>query len=318
MRTPDLSVVIHPRERLTGLQECIRSLAAATDEDTEFIVVDQGYRRRELAEARRIVAPRPFRVVHDGTFLPEGAARNVGLAASRSPAWTLLVDGEMTVAPDAISWMRRAADETGAAIVQPLLLERVGVIHTTGGKFVYPDSPTGALDHEEGHYQEYCAVQHGFGRTTLEMLETHILLVDRDATGCEPFEWDNIHLFHFDFSLTCQRKGWKIVMEPRARAMFNRPPPISWADLQFYNQRWSRERFDTDTKLFEQKWGWTCRTENLEDWEEFALNMSLFPARFRNRYTQPLSNAAFFARQKAGHYRRQWKLRSLGGPLGVA
>jgi hypothetical protein len=318
LQTPDLSVVIHPRERLGGLEECVRSLAEATDADTEFIIVDQGYAKRDLARARAIVAPRPLTIVHDGSFLPEGAARNLGLEASRSPAWVLLVDGEMTVAPDAVQWMRRAADETGAAVVQPLLLERVGVIHTTGGRFVYPDSPEGPLDHVEGHYQEYCAARHNLQRTELEMLETHILLVDRHATGKAPFEEQNIHLFHFDFSLTCLRNDWKVVMEPRARAMFHRPPPISWSDLKFYNRRWSRERFDADTRLFEQKWGWTCRTENLDEWEEFALNMSLFPKPLRNRFTQPISNALFRTRQRAGLVRREWRLRQHGGPLGIA
>lgn len=316
-RTPDLSVVIMPRERLSGLDACIESLAKATDDDTEYIIVNQGYTRKQLRRARQIVAPRTFRVVHDGTFVSEGAARNIGLKAARSPAWVLLVDGEMTVAPDCVTEMRKAAEETGAAMTVPLLLERKGVLHTTGGRFVWPDTPDGKLDHIEGHYQEICPRDHSFTRTELEMVETHIILVDRDQTGIEPFEWEHIHLFHFDVSLTCLKNGWKAIMEPAARAMFNRPPPISWKDYEYFSQRWNRTRFKEDSVYFQQKWGYDVRTENLQDWEDFALTLSLFPENARNRYTQPISNFAWWGRQRLGELRRAWRLRHQGGMVNI-
>lgn len=315
-RTPDLSVVIHPRERLSGLDACMRSLVRATDDDTEYIVVDQGYAAADLARAEEAARGRAFRVVHDGTFLSEGAARNIGLAASKSPAWVLLVDGEMTIAKDGVRWLRRAADETGAVVVQPLLLERKGLIHTTGGKLVYPDTPDGPIDQAEGHYYEPVAMRNDLQRQEIEMVETHLLLIDRHTTGPEPFEWKHIHLFHIDFSLTCAKNGWKVVMEPRALAMFKRPPPISWSDYQFFSLRWNDERFREDSLTFQQKWGYDIRTANLALWEE-ELKMSLFPPALQNRWTQPLSNAYWWARKRAGELRREWRFRALGGAAHV-
>ena len=314
-RTPDLSVVIMPRERFSGLEDCIRSLAIATDEDTEFVIVDQGFSRKALERARQVVAPREFRVVHDGTFLSEGAARNIGLAAARAPAWVLLVDGEMTVAPDTVRWLRKAAEETGAAITVPLLLEREGLIHTTGGQFTWPEENGGKLDQADANYLAWCPAEHDIPRSEIEMVETHLMLIDRDQTGDEPFEWKHIHLFHFDISLTALRNKWTVIMEPRARALFKRPPPISWEDYQLFSKRWNRDRFREDSRFFEEKWGYDIHTKDLVDWEKFALSISLFPERLRNPVTQRISNAAYWLNDALRTNQRALKMRGEGGLL---
>ncbi len=305
-----------PRERLSTLGACIRSLANATDADTEFIIVNQGYTDAELADARKAVAPRECRVVHDGTFLPEGAARNLGLAAAKAASWVLLVDGEMTVATDCVTWMRRAAEETGAAFVMPLLLEREGMIHTTGAKWVWPDGNDGKLDHQEGHYMAWCPAQHDLGRQEVEVLETHILLVDRAQTGDAPFDNNHVHLFHFDVSLNAMKHDWKMVMEPAARAMFKRPPPISWRDYQYFQQRWNPQRFAEDSAYFQEKWGYDIRSQGLADWESFCLNeVSVFPARARNPVTQPVSNAVNWSWQQLRKAQRARGMRDSGGMM---
>lgn len=304
-----------PRERLSSLAQCLRSLKAAADCDTEFIVINQGYTRADLARAARVVAPAELRVIGDGSFLSEGAARNLGLEAARAPTWVLLVDGEVTVAADVIEKLRRGADQSGAAVVVPLILERPGVIHSSGGELVIPDSPSGEITYRGDYMDQDCSRAFALDRTELGMVETHIMLIDKSLLGTAPFAQDHIHLFHFDFSLTCQKNGWLMVREPSALALFNQPPPLSWRDYEFYSQRWNKTRFEEDSARFVEKWGYTCRGRELEAFEQFALRMSIFPGRLRNRLTQPLSNAVVAGRKGAGGLLRARRLRHEGGRL---
>ncbi len=309
---PEVSVIVTPRERLSSLEQCLRSLAKATDAAYEFIVVDQGYRPEQLERAARIVAPRDLRVVHDGTYVTEGQARNIGLAAARAPVWALIVDAEMEVAPDAVVRLRRAAEETGAAIVVPLVLEGKGLVHTTGGDLVLPDSPTGVVEGKNTNQHQPRPRQHGFVRHEITIAETHVMLLDKVTLGPAPFEPNNVRVFHLDFALTCYDRNWRTVFEPEACVLFHRPPPLPWSDYAFFSMRWNEESAAEGVRFFKAKWGFDPETEKTRAWEEFAFNMSIFPERLRNAFTQPFSNALWRARKEAGAFRRRMRFGGQG------
>lgn len=114
-----VSVVIPTWNRRDLAAACLRSLREQTHRELEIIVVDDASSdgtaemiRSEFPEARVL------RLARNSGF---AVAVNTGIRVA-SGTWIFLLNNDVTLAPDCLERMLRAADETGAAMVAPLIL----------------------------------------------------------------------------------------------------------------------------------------------------------------------------------------------------
>lgn len=121
-------------EHLPRCLEAVRGLRG--DLVTEVIVVDNASTDRSL----EVVAERfpEVRVVQVGRNGGPAVARNAGMREART-RWVMALDNDVVVAEDVLEKLVAAAEETGAAAVQPRSVfdEDPGRVHYDGGALHY-------------------------------------------------------------------------------------------------------------------------------------------------------------------------------------
>lgn len=115
---PRLSVIIPTWNRADLALACLDSLAGQTWRDVEVLVVDDGSTDDTAA---RVAAAHPgARVLRLAENRGFAVAVNAGIAATRAP-WVLLLNNDMTLAPDALEHLMRAAESGEADLLTPLV-----------------------------------------------------------------------------------------------------------------------------------------------------------------------------------------------------
>lgn len=114
-----LSVVIPTYNRRDLVETCVQSLQKQTYTDFEIIVVDDGGSDDTTAVLERdFPGVRAIRRDTNGGF---AQAVNTGIQAARA-AYIMLLNNDMTLAPDCLVRLMAAADQSDAAILGPLML----------------------------------------------------------------------------------------------------------------------------------------------------------------------------------------------------
>lgn len=112
---PDLTVIVTPRERFSGIDRCLDALAAAAGGPFAIVSVDSGAPpevRRAMERAGEVVEPAiPFDAV-------DGLRRALAKVHSR---WTVLLDGDGLPAADAIARMAARIAAGGFDLVLPTI-----------------------------------------------------------------------------------------------------------------------------------------------------------------------------------------------------
>jgi GT2 family glycosyltransferase len=118
MSAPRLSIIIPTWNRADLVLACLASLDAQTWQDFEVVVVDDG---SSDDTARQVAAAHPAaRVLHLAENRGFAVATNTGLRAARAP-WLFLLNNDMTLAPDALEHLMRAAESGAADLLTPLV-----------------------------------------------------------------------------------------------------------------------------------------------------------------------------------------------------
>ena len=128
---PTVSVIIPSLDGARHLRTCLASLAAGRGAPPEILVVDGGSTdgSRSVCAAAEI----PVRFLSTGHNLGYAGAVNAGLRAARG-RYLLVLNNDVEAAPDLISCLVQAAEDSGAALVLPRILTLApgGTIDNTG------------------------------------------------------------------------------------------------------------------------------------------------------------------------------------------
>lgn len=146
-----LTVVIPTYNRTDLLAECLRSLAAQTLRDFDVIVVDDASPQDVAAcVASAYSSARVIRRSENGRF---ARAANDGIHAADAPHIMLLND-DMTLAPDCIDLLMKALQNGNAAMACPLVLfrDQPDTIYSAGDRLTRGGRPEsiGFRQHREG------------------------------------------------------------------------------------------------------------------------------------------------------------------------
>ncbi|MGI9333787.1 MAG: glycosyltransferase family 2 protein [Gammaproteobacteria bacterium] len=275
--TPDVTVVMVPRERFGGTPEAIDALLENTPTPFELIVVDNNSpasTRRYLRE----LAQRPHvRVLRTDSYVTPNQARNIGWRQARTP-YIVFIDNDVAFAPGWLAKLIECAEQTGADVVGPLACQFEPlheIIHCAGGQIMAPDELRRFLDTDDADLDDVPSFELDemifkqgasvaderarLHRAPTGFVEFHCCLVTR--ASLQRLGGLDEHMLstkeHLDFCLALQRLGGTIYLEPQSLITyfsFAGERHLDWSEVPFYMLRWSDAWHEASMRHFRRKW----------------------------------------------------------------
>lgn len=295
----ETTIIISPRDRYTGLAECIEEVYRCTPEPFDLWVLDLGYPRAEIENAREQLAGQDnARIIDLGLTTPMDALRAVR-DDIRTPS-VVLLDNDSRVTP---GWLPPllAAMRDGAAIVSPLILEREGLDH---GAPLRNHLSTAELRVVDVDGRPYLIEQKHDRRADVDTLPRTRVPTGTFELHCVLFSTATFKAIelpsmvireHLDIALQTGARGEKLVLEPSSVIVFdNLATRMSLGDMRFFFYRWSRRLTEASSRLFERRWGYRFYSEqSMYNWvvrrKTFLIARWLW---LPNRIANPLTSVA--------------------------
>lgn len=249
------SVIVLARDRFSPTEKCIAAIISNTSEYSELIVVLGGASsviQRRLTSAFGNKA----RFLFEPSFLNPAQARNVGLKACRTRL-AAFVDNDVIVERGWLESMILCHQETGAAMVVPLILEKGRVIHTAGND-LYITYKNGMAYGSKvlRHYKQQFFESSNLKRTLTDYGELHCQLVDaRIALELGVYDEKIMEVGECDSGLTWSKAGHQMWFEPAAVVTYDVPYRIyAVEDIRLFAWRWDMRTIRAGYEHFRQKW----------------------------------------------------------------
>lgn len=298
--TPQVTLIVVPRERFSMAQESLESLLSNTRYPYKLLYVDNNSPaglRRYLTQAAEREA---FEIVRSDRYLSPNAARNLALKHVTTP-YVAFVDNDVIFAPGWLEALVRCSEETGATVVGSLVCQYRPVhefVHCVGGEYLSKEERDRfiAMQGEGGGWtisevtplqnQRLEDVGDRLQRTPTEFVEFHAMLVranifDRIGLLDEDFLCTKEYI---DFSMAVTSAGGSIYVEPTSMVTFlTHPPapPLAWSDLHYFMLRWSDAWERKNLLHFQAKW-------NLADSKYFRQRLRNVGWRRRKALIDPI------------------------------
>jgi len=267
MSQKQVTVIISPRDRYSGLADCIENLYAHTDEnDFDLVILDLGYPKAEIVQAALKIAKRSnAKIVSYGLMIPMEGLRNI--QPDITTPYTFLLDNDSRVSKGWLIPLLETAKSTKAAVVSPLILETAGVDGDYTRNHVYRVEIR-VVDVENTPY----LIEHKTHRRALlenipketaltQAFELHGVLFRTDAFQTIELPQMSIRE-HLDIGMQLKVKGELLYAEPRSIIYFdNLGTRAQLKDLQFFNYRWNYKIGKYSHDLFERRWGYKWYAE---------------------------------------------------------
>lgn len=248
MTEPIVTLVVVPRERFSCTQTSLESIYEHTQMPFKLVYVDGNSppsTRRYLEQQAQTKA---FTLIRKNYYLYPNHARNIGLAAVDTP-YLVFIDNDVVVTPGWLEALVNCAEETGAAVVGPLMCQHEPLhteVHFAGGESHIWVDKMGQRRLREKMYSQgktVAQIQSQLQRRETELAEFHCMLVRTDIFARVGALDENMlnTKEHLDFCMTVREAGSKIYFEPSCVVTYVPGPPSQWGDLHYYMLRWSDE-----------------------------------------------------------------------------
>lgn len=261
-----VTIIINPRDRYSGLLECIKQLYRCTELPFTLWVLDLGYPAELMAAVRDwLVDKDDTHIIELGLCAPMDALREVR-AGIQTPR-VVLLDNDSRVSP---GWLPPllAAMQPGVGVVSPLVLEREGLdegaelrnhLYTAELRMVEVGEQTYLI--EQKHYRRTPVPEIPQQRTPSGTFELHCVLFDTDTFKAIELP-SMVVREHLDIALQIFGRGERIVVEPASVISFdNLATRMNLADMRYFFHRWSRRLTEHSANLFERRWGYRFYSE---------------------------------------------------------
>jgi len=270
MQKLQVTIVVTQRERFSFTQESLDSIYEHTKLPFKLVYVDgnsPAHIRRYLesqAEARN------FSLVRTDHYLFPNQARNIALAKVDTE-YVVFIDNDVIVSPDWLPSLLRCTEETGAAVVAPLICIGKPIhenIHNAGGRIHITEERRGGnlmrcFSNQDAHggskYEgRVSQLRDQIHRGDWDYVEFHCMLVRTEIFKCTgPLDEGLMSTReHIDFCMTVTRCGGTVYMEPKAIVTYV-PGSLAKSDMLFFMLRWSDKRHYASLKNFKAKWNFT-------------------------------------------------------------
>lgn len=271
--TARTTIIVTQRERFGMTEESLDDLYDKTDTPFELIYVDGNSPRKTAEYLKGASARRGFKLIRREHFLTPNQARNIGVAAATTP-YVVFIDNDVLFTEGWLAALEKAADETRAAIVAPLICHALPAhttIHHAGGDFAEdgahnaffappPEDGRPFVEIMHGHNEKRHAYRNGeLVREETGFCEFHCVLARRDIFDViGPLDEKLLSTKeHIDFSMSVKAVGEKVVFEPSSVVTYVFPirdRPLELADWPFFALRWSDSYGRRSLEHFIAKW----------------------------------------------------------------
>jgi len=256
----DVTIIMSPREQFGFTKRSVESLYSDQNIPFDFICIDGGSPQEVRDYLRSESERRGFKLIRKPYFLTPNEARNLVLDEIKT-RYVVFIDNDVVFAPMWLTHLLQCAEETGAAIVTPLVCIGEPVhtkIHMAGADASITVRDGKRVFHETHHFLDSLVTEVGeqLIRKPVELAEFHCMLVKTEVIKKLGKFDENLKSTseHTDFCLTVREQGGTIMIEPRAVVTQIFGLPISWSDLKFFFCRWSDEWTIDSERYFHKKW----------------------------------------------------------------
>lgn len=267
MSLKKVTIVISPRDRFSGLEQCIENVYENTDSALfDLIVLDLGYPESQMQRVRRKIETKAnARIQSYGLMIPMEGMRRV--REQIETPFTFLLDNDSRVSAGWLAPLIETGEATGAAVISPLTLEKDGVdgaytrnhIYTVEIRLVEAEGKPYLVEHKP--YRRELPENMPKQTVATQAFELHGVMFKTQALK----ELELPHMTireHLDIGMQLQAKGEKLFAEPRSIIYFdNLGSRANLRDLQYFNLRWNRKIGKYSHDLFEKRWGYKWYAE---------------------------------------------------------
>jgi GT2 family glycosyltransferase len=246
MTEPLVTLVVVPRERFSCAQASLESIYQYTTMPFKLVYVDGNSPAKVQRYLQQKAQEKNFQIIRSNYYLYPNQARNLGLAQVKTK-YLVFVDNDVIVSPGWLEALVQCAEETGAAVVGPLMCQNEPIheiVHFAGGQSHVWQDNTGRRRIREKMYsqgQRVADLRDGLERQQTELAEFHCVLVRTEIfERIGPLDEKMLNTKeHLDFCMTVQEAGGTVYFEPASLVTYVPGPPLEWSDLHYYMLRWS-------------------------------------------------------------------------------
>ncbi|WP_414541505.1 glycosyltransferase family 2 protein [Nostoc sp. CCY0012] len=279
--TPEVTIVVSPRERFSYTSESLESIYEHTEYPFKLIYVDGGSPRHIKDYLAKQAEQKQFQLIRTDYYLAPNHARNIGLQQVTSK-YVVFIDNDVVVTPGWLKPLVECAEETGATVVSPLICQHLPLhteVHCAGGE-------SGVAVETKGETTRRRIIEKIYkqGRKVADVLPQ----LQRQETGLAEFHcmmvrteiFQQIGLLdekllntkeHVDFCILVAQAGGTVYLEPASLMTYVPGVQLELTDIPYYMLRWSdaweieslqrlREKWDiTEDQYFKNKYnrlGW--------------------------------------------------------------
>ncbi|AWL11652.1 hypothetical protein HMF8227_01171 [Saliniradius amylolyticus] len=267
MNAPQVTVVITPRDRYSGIIECINNLYRCTSEPFKLKVLDLDYPKHLKKSIADTLADKPnAEVIELGLVIPMQAIRQI--RDNIDTPYTMLLDNDSNVTENWLPPLLETARDEHAAIVNPLTLEKAGVdegaslrnhLYTNEIRIVNVEGQDYLI--EDKHFRRALPEDIPKEVRSSEMFELHGVLFDTQVL--QSIELPQMVIReHIDIGMQIRQMGRAIVTQPESVVIFdNLGTRMAWFDMKFFFFRWAPKLTYHSSRLFESRWGYNFYAE---------------------------------------------------------
>lgn len=265
--TPEVTIVVSPRERFSCTREALESIYEHTDYPFKLIYIDGGsptHIKDYLAEQAQ---QKQFQLIRTDHYLSPNRARNLGLRQVTSK-YVVFIDNDVVVTSGWLKPLVNCAEETGATIVSPLVCQGSPLhteIHCAGGESGVKIETKGEITRRrmiEKIYKQgrkLADIRPQLQRQKTGLAEFHCMMVRTEI-------FEKVGLLdeallntkeHVDLCILVADAGGTIYLEPESLMTYITSKPLEQTDINYYMLRWSDAWELASLKRLSQKWNLT-------------------------------------------------------------
>ncbi|MFV1871997.1 MAG: glycosyltransferase family 2 protein [Oleiphilus sp.] len=276
-----VTIVISPRDRYTGLEQCITKVYEHTDASLfNLIVLNLGYPDSVMRLAQAALKGRNNASIVDyGFIIPIEAMEKI--RHDIDTKYTVFLDNDSRVTAGWLPPIIETGDAKNAAVIYPVTLESSGVdegadlrnhLFTTELRVVDVDNKPYLI--EEKTYRRTLPDELPQEVTESQAFELHCVMFNTDVLKSLELPHMTIRE-HLDIGMQLKNRGLKLYVDPRSHIIFdNLGTRASLSDLKYFNLRWNSNITEQSSRLFEKRWGYNFYSEqSIYNW---AIRRRLF------------------------------------------
>lgn len=267
MKNAQVTVVITPRDRYSGVIECIENLYALTTEPFYLKVLDLAYPKRIKRQLKLLLADKEnAELIEMGLIIPMEAMRKV--RKDIKTPYVMFLDNDSNVTKDWLAPLLTTAEAENAAIVNPLTLEKEGVdkgadlrnhLYTNEIRIVDVNGTDYLI--EDKHYRRALPEDIPQEVRPSEMFELHGVFFETQFLN-EIEIPQMVIREHIDIGMQAKKMGRKIITQPKSVVIFdNLGTRMELDDIKFFFYRWGKALTWQSSRLFEKRWSYKFYAE---------------------------------------------------------